>query len=276
MFLILLNTDLKSQDVSDIGIGGGNGIVLIPALTTTPLSEFRFQTNHEFFTHKKLNSVTSLNLTAGFSTHLELFLKASTEDWANSTPLRRIGYGAKFILPISVNIINQPAIWFESINGVNDLDNSLLKSKLIHTAAVINPAILNFTPTILVGITAANSSNRLFVGAGTSQTISEEIRLGSEISYNYYGSGDVRGSVLINKRIFSNVGIQFVSTYLASSSLHTWSFSLGLVLSTSQINFSPQALEQSDKKLIPDIDDLIKSLEDEGKKDETEENKNDK
>lgn len=266
--LIILSQYLYSQDVSDIGIGGGNGIVLVPTVSVAPISEFRFQVNHEYFTHKKLNSLTSVNLTSGFSTHLELFLKTSTEDWMNSTPLRRIGYGAKFILPISFDVINQPAIWFESINGVLELENSLFKPKLIHTAAVINPVILNFTPSILIGITTTNSSNRLLVGGGISKTISEEIRMGSEITYNYFGINDLRGSVLVNKRIFSNLGIQFASTYLTSAPLSSWSFSFGLFISTSKINFIPKGLESNGNKVIPDLDELIKSLEDEKKENE--------
>ncbi|MDI6767466.1 MAG: hypothetical protein QME52_11645, partial [Bacteroidota bacterium] len=253
----------------DIGASGGNGIVLMPALSISPISEFRFQVNHEYFNNKNLNSLTSLSLTTGFSSNLEIYFKASTENWMNSAPLRRVGYGAKFIFPMSFEAVNYPALWFESVQGVNELENSLFKLKLIHAAVVINPDLFNSSPTFLIGVSSTNVSDRLFLATGISKTITDNIRIGSEITYNYYSSDDVRGSVLINKRIFSNLGIQFVSTYLTSPSLNTWSFSLGLALSTSDIIFFPRAIESNDKKLVPDFDELMKSLQDVEKKDET-------
>lgn len=263
MILIVFTQDLSSQEVSDIGISGGNTIVLLPSISTSPISEFRFQMNHEYFTSSSLEGLTSLSLTSGFSLNLELYFKASTEDRINTIPLRRIGYGAKLILPFIIDIINQPAVWFESVNGVNNIDNSLFQPKVTHIAAVFNPSIEYLSPTILLGITSTNISDNFFIGAGMAKTISDNFRIGSELTHNYYGINDLRGAVLLNTRVFQNLGIQLMSAYITSKSISSWSVSLGFVVSTSEINFFPKVEETNGNKLVPDFDDLMKSLDDE-------------
>ncbi len=269
ILLILVNfASVHSQNFTDQGISSGSSIILLPTGSVAPSSNFRVQFHH--FTFFKNHSFNSIDVTGGFSSHLELYLKYATELNGLLPPASVTGFGGKFQFPFEIPFIYRAAIWAEKINSAAFDKIVLFPADLTRFGVVASVYTNAVEPSVFLGINKIDTGTRFLGSIGSTYSISRDYKLGLEFTYGYFGNHDYTGLLSLTSRIFSNLGLQVTGGYISGTSVKSWTVSAGISLTTGAIDFSPRR-EQEIMQTVPSFDDIMKSIDE--NKEETKENK---
>lgn len=273
ILLILVNITLvHSQNFTDQGISSGSSIILLPTGSVAPSSNFRVQFHH--FTFFKNHSFNSIDVTGGFSSHLELYLKYATEINGHVLPASVTGFGGKFQFPFDIPFIYRAAIWAEKINSTASDKMVLFPADMTRIGVVASVYTNAIEPTVFLGINRIEKGTRFLGSVGSTYAISRDYKLGLEFTYGYFGNHDYTSLLSLTSRIFSNLGLQVTGGYISGTTVKSWTVSAGISLTTGAIDFSPRK-EQERLQTVPSFDDMLKSIEETKTEESKKEEKND-
>lgn len=269
ILLALVNSaSVQSQNFTDQGVSSGSSIILLPTGSIAPASNFRVQFHH--FTFFKNHSFNSIDVTGGFSSHLELYVKYATEINGHVLPASVTGFGGKFQFPFEIPFIYRAAIWAEKINSAASDEMVLFPADMTRFGVVASVYTNAIEPTVFLGLNKIDKGTRFLGSVGSTYSISRDYKLGLEFTYGYFGNHDYTSLLSLTSRIFSNIGLQVTGGYIAGTTVKSWTVSAGISLTTGVIDFSPRK-EQEIRQTVPSFDDIMKSLDE--NKEETKENK---
>ncbi len=272
LLIVVDITFVHSQNFTDQGISSGSSIILLPTGSVAPSSNFRVQFHH--FTFFENHSFNSIDLTGGFSSHLELYLKYSTEINGHIFPATVTGFGGKFQFPFEIPVIYRAAIWAEKINSSASDKLVLFPADMTRAGVVASIYTNAIEPTVFIGINKIDTGTRFLGSIGSTYSINRNYKLGLEFTYGYFGNHDYTSLLSLTSRIFSNLGLQVTGGYIAGTTVKSWTVSAGISLTTGAIDFSPRK-EQERLQTVPSFDDMLKSIEETKTEDSKNENKND-
>ncbi|MDI6804072.1 MAG: hypothetical protein QME58_09530, partial [Bacteroidota bacterium] len=243
-------------------------LILLPTGSVAPSSNFRVQYHH--FTFFNNHSFNSIDVTGGFSSHLELYLKYASEINGHVLPASVTGFGGKFQFPFEIPFIYRAAIWAEKINSTASDKLVLFPADMTRLGVVASVYTNAIEPTVFLGINKIDKGTRFLGSVGSTYSVNRNYKLGLEFTYGYFGNHDFTSLLSLTSRIFSNLGLQVTGGYISGTSVKRWTVSAGISLTTGAIDFSPRR-EQETRQIVPSFDDIMKSIDE--NKEETKENK---
>ena len=255
-----------AQNMNDLGMMGGSGVVLTPTTGITPESHFRVDMTRMNLLRSGSGALNSFAITGGLSENMEFTAKfQSSQDGGLLAP-SFTGFGGKIVLPIDLPLLTSSAIWGEAASTTNPNSSVVIPSSVNRFAFILQPeALQRLHSNIFLGVTTANSAQRFAGGCNAAVIVSKFLKIGGEFGYNYYGRDDRQESMLFLFRALPIVCVQMSPGYLQSSAVSTWTFSLGVSVSTSNIEFASSEARKTEKTVVPSFDDLEKQIHDEKK-----------
>lgn len=258
-FLIFLfSFSLNSQNFSDQGMYSGSSIILLPTGSVAPSGNFRINLNN--LTFFKNHSISSVDITGGLSSHMEMYFRYSSEVNRYIIPTSVTVVGGKFLMPLRIPIIYRAAIWGEVIRSPISEKISMFPANLARFGSVVSLFTNNIEPTLFLGFNKINRNINLLSSISTLYIVNDATKLGIEFSYGYFGNHDYTGLIGVTRRVFSNMSLQLTTGYIVGHTIQSWVVSLGISLTTEKIDFSPRK-EQEIKGHVPSFDEIMKSIE---------------
>ncbi len=270
--VLLLSCVAQAQQFTDQGLFSGSGLVVLPNATVIPSSEIRAQFSRSNFLQNTGGYLNLIGLGCGLSSNLEGYLRISSEEFAASSSDGQVSYsfGGKLRLPMLVPYVRHIALWMESTNS----DMDVVQTPMFPVDAVRYGAIATFDsngihPTALLGMAKIHDVWSFMYGGGVTFAQSHTTQYAVEVLHGYLDPGSWQFNTSASVRAFSNVSLVFSPGYISSHNRSSWMVSIGVSVSTEDIDFHPvvQEEESKDNFVLPSFEDIEKQSSEEKKND---------
>jgi len=242
----------------------GSGIVFAPATAVAPRAQFRIQVGRFDYLRQNLFGFNVVELNGGLSSHLEAYIKLYAEQTGVLASSSSLGVGAKLRMPFRIPVVDDAAVWAESVSSPQIDSLTTLPQNIIRTGIISGFKFWNFQSTLFAGFSKMQSTIEPIGGAGIILPVNNSARIGGELFYNYFGRKDIQGLFTGSVRIFSNVSIQLSAGYTSSKELSSWLMTGGLSIATADLDFHPKTAPPP-PPTVPSIEEMEKlSLQDKG------------
>lgn len=259
LLLLLMASVSNAQLFSDQGVMSGSGLTIVPTATTVPSSEFRVQYARMDYLKKGLKGMNVFGLSVGLSSSMEAYMRITGEQLGTTQSQVSYGFGGKFCVPADLPIIRRLALWFEETTSDQTLNSSLYPHDAMRGGLIATLDSNGVHPTIFLGASRIDGKLQPLVGAGVTIAMGSNAQIGLEIMRGYLElkSLQIVGSASI--RVFPHISVQVSPGYLKTTTLSTWSISLGLSGTSSDIDFHPVFEKpKDDEYIVPSIDEIEK------------------
>lgn len=255
--LLLTVGNCNGQLFSDPGMMSGSGLTVIPTSTIAPPMEYRVQLMRMNYLRKNSRGMNLLSLTAGLSTTLEGYIRFSSEQSGTFTSQIAYGFGGKFSIPVLLPVVRRMALWTEVTSTDQTVTSAIFPSDAFRAGAIATLDSNGIYPSLLVGISRVGTGSDILLGAGVMIAAGNKKQIGFEIVHGYLGHRSFQITSSASMRVFRNIALQVCPGYLTAPSGSTWTISLGLSFSTTDIDFHPVAEEiKGDEFILPSIEEL--------------------
>ncbi len=232
----------------------------------TPEAHFRVDASRISFLRSGDGGVNSVGITSGLSENMEFTAEFQSAQAGETISPSFIGFGGKFVLPITLPFEFRTAIWAEKVSTSNPNTAPIFSSSIERGGFIVHPSLIGkFNGNIFLGITDADNTKKFAAGCNASHIVNGSFKIGGEYLYNYYGRNDRQESMLILVRTIPNVCVQLSPGYLQSPVMSTWMFTAGISISTASIEFVTPDNSKDKNNNTPSFDDLEKQIRDEQK-----------
>jgi hypothetical protein len=254
-----------AQTYSDQGVGGVSGIFVLPTPTIAPKAQFRLIGNQVGFARGSTRGLTTVGIGGGFSSHVEAFVAVGEEQSPMNGALASYAYGGKFLLPFSLPMAKQVALWFESVSSTGIRTGTPYPTNVLRTGASIVPFRNGIRPLLVLGMTIEQHRVAGLFGAGVTQALSHDLQIGGEIVHGYAGKGSTQGVGTVAFRVLPYVCLQIGAGYLGGASVNGAILQAGLAVGTADIDFLPVIVEKRSGFELPTIDEIEQQSREEQK-----------
>ena len=132
--------------MNDLGMVGGSGLVFTPTIGVTPEAHFRVDASRISFLRSGDGGVNSIGITSGLSQNMEFTAKFQSAQAGESIAPSFIGFGGKFVLPITLPFEFRTAIWAEKVSTSNPNTAPIFSSSIDREGSfVIRHSLKNLT-----------------------------------------------------------------------------------------------------------------------------------
>jgi len=255
--VLLTVSNSKAQLFSDPGMMSGSGLTIIPTSTIAPPMECRVQLARMNYLQRSFRGMNLISLTAGLSTTLEGYARFGSEQSGLYTSQIAYGFGGKFRIPVLLPYVRRMALWAEATSTDQTVNSTIFPSDAFRAGATATLDSNGIHPTLLMGISRIGTDLDVLLGAGVMISAGNAKQIGFEIIHGYLGHHSIQIASSASIRIISNVALQVSPGYLLAHSRSTWTISLGVSFSTTDIDFHPAVEEKKgDEYILPTIEEL--------------------
>jgi len=250
---------MSAQEFTDQGMFSGSGLTIIPTATIAPPSEFRLQYSRMDLPERLHSGINIVSLSTGFSSNVEGYSRFTSEQAGTAVSQETYGFGLKLHVPVDVPVLRRLAFWVERTISDRSDPAALFPTDALRTGAIATLDSNGIRPTLFVGVSSLNSHVDPLFGAGVTIAASHNAQIGFEAMNGYFGRKSFQVVATGSVRFFSNMSIQASPGYLSTPGVSSWTISLGISCSTTDIDFHQVFQEQkSDEITLPSIEDIEK------------------
>jgi hypothetical protein len=248
-----------AQLFTDQGLYSGSGLTVLPTATIAPPSEFRVQYSRVNFLSHGRNGLNVIGLSSGLSSSLEWYMRLTSEQVGTTLSQVAYGFGGKFRYPGILPVVRRLALWVDKTTSDQPQYSSIYPLDAMRLGVTTTVDSNGIHPTMMLGIAKFDDRVRPLVGGGVTIAAGNHAQIGLEIVHCYLGVNSSQAAASASFRLMSNISVLVSPGYLSTSSASTWTFSLGISFSTSDIDFHPAYEEKHEEEyLIPSIEELEK------------------
>ena len=271
MTIVILSCRAQAQteEFTDHGMFSGSGLIVLPNATVIPSSEIRLQFSRINFLQYAGRSLNLLGVGCGLSSNLEGYLKISGEGACSTSNEVSYSFGGKLRLPILFPYVRHIGLWMESTNSDMDVQSSMFPVDAIRYGVVATFDSNGIHPTALLGMAKISDEWSFLIGGGVTYAKSHNAQYAIEFIHGYLDPKSWQFNVSGSVRAFSNVSFTLSPGYITSRISSSWIVSLGVSVSTADIDFHPAVHEEETKEnfVLPSIEEIEKQSSDEKKND---------
>lgn len=249
---------------TDQGLMSGSGLTILPTATIVPPMEFRVQGSRIIYFKKASTGVNVIGMSAGLSSALEGYTRLTSEQSGSFASQVAYGFGGKFRVPRRIPVIHQLALWADITSTDQPSGSTIFPSEALHAGITATIDSNSIHPTVLLGISAFGGATRVLAGAGVTIGSDKNTQLGFEVLHGYLRVQSTQFAMSGSLRIMPNISFHLSPGYLAMPGVSTWTFLLGVSMSTADVDFHPvYEKKQGDEFILPSIEDIEKLLKEE-------------
>ncbi len=255
-----------AQVISEGGTLSGSGLAYLPTTGLVPVSQWRSNYARVDYTGAGLKGINVMSLSCGLSTHIEGYVKLTGEQLGTIASLTSYSFGVKAILPIELPVLEAVGLWFEEAVSDEIQQSQFFPADATRggvTASMGGPA---FRGVLLAGVNSVGGKALFLSGAGVAWAPGSGTKLSAEVLNGYYDQSSFHAALSLAARVIPHVVLLASPGYIRTSAAETWSMSVGLSVSTADVDFRPSALtaRKGDFKL-PSLEDIMKESSEEKK-----------
>jgi hypothetical protein len=265
ILLLLVAVNAPAQTYSDQGQTGTSGIFVLPTTTVSPRAQFRVYGGRVSFTRGATRGLNTFGISGGFSSHVEAFVSLSEEQSPMKGALASYAFGGKFLLPFSVPMTSQVALWIESVSSTGIRTGEPYPTNVLRTGASIVPFQNGFRPVLMLGMTIERHRVAGLFGAGVTHAFSHEIQAAAEVVHGYAGHGSTQAVGNIAVKVLPYACLQVGAGYLAGTSGDGAILRMGLSVGTADVDFLPVIVERRTEFQLPTIEEIEQQSREEQK-----------
>ncbi len=270
LMVILLQGIGHAQEFTDPGLFSGSGLVVLPNATVIPASELRIQFSRSSLLQRNGGNLNLVGVGCGLSSNLEGYLRISGEN-VGSLSASQVSYsfGGKLRLPILFPYVRHIGLWMESTNSDMDAKTTTFPVDAVRYGVVATFDSNGIHPTALLGMATINNEWSLLVGGGVTFAQTHSTQYGIEIIHGYLDPRSWQFNASASVKAFSNISFLLSPGYVSSRTISSWIVSVGVSVSTADIDFHPAVHEEETKDnfVLPSFEDIEKQSSDEKKND---------
>ena len=195
-FFFFSSSMVSAQIMNDLGMVGGSGLVFTPTIGVTPEAHFRVDASRISFLRSGDGGVNSVGITSGLSENMEFTAEFQSAQAGESISPSFIGFGGKFVLPITLPFQIRTAIWAEKVSTSNPNMPPFFHHRSSGEGSFWHLSLIEkINGNILLGITDADNTKKFAAGCNVSHIVNGCLKIGGEHLYNYYGRNDRQESM---------------------------------------------------------------------------------
>ncbi|MEK7263570.1 MAG: hypothetical protein AAB071_03555 [Bacteroidota bacterium] len=268
IFSILLFISFAKADgptFIEQGVMSGSGFTFLPSATPSPMGDFRIQMGRmQLFEEKR--GLDVLTLSGGFSSHLETYMKLSSEQQGTPFSLLSFGFGGKFRVPVSFPVVEKITLWMESVTSEEKRTSAINPSEVKRIAAIYCMGSYKTRIVGITGVTQTEQRSHLLYGGGFIFSPLNTMQFGIEYLHGYASENSEYVIVNISTRVFENIGVYVNPGILNVASRKIFSLSVGVSLTTTSLDFLPEAGGNGHQIKIPTFEEIQQQSQEEEKK----------
>ncbi len=255
-----------AQGISENGMVSGSGLVYIPTTGLVPVSHWRSNYARVDYTGAGLRGMNVIGLSCGLSTHIEAYVKLTGEQLGTIASLTSYSFGVKGILPIQLPVLEAAGFWFEDAVSDEIQQSLFFPADAARGGVTVSMGAPAFRGVILAGVNSVGGNALFLSGAGVAWAPGSGTKISFEVLNGYYDQSSFHTAVSLAARVIPHVVLLASPGYIRTSAGETWSMSVGLSVSTADVDFRPSALtSRKDDFKLPSLDDIMKESSEEKK-----------
>ena len=247
------------------GVMSGSGFTFFPSATPSPVGDFRIQMGHLQLLGKQ-RGLDILTISGGFSTHLETYMKLSSEQQGTPFSLLSFGFGGKFKIPVTLPVIEKITLWTESVTTEEHKTSAINPPAVKRIASIFCMGSYKFRSVGIVGLSETEQNSHPLYGGGFVFSPLHSVQLGVEYLHGYADENSEFIIVNISSKVFDNIGVYVNPGIMNIAQRKVFSLSAGISLTTTALDFLPEAGGNGHQIKIPTFEEIQKqSLEEDQK-----------
>ena len=262
-----------SQNYAELGAMSGTGLFFMPTSSSSPNAQFRIDGSRLGLFEHGGRGVNLVSISSGLSRNVEAYLKFTNEQSGFAQSTVAMNVGGKFTVPVLLPVIKLVSLWGEFATSQSEDHSQLYPFKYSRSALIITPFTDVVRPSLLIGAAKPqDSGGDLMTGACLVLSPGHMTQFGLEYLHGYAGRGSDDVTLNGNVRLFSNISLHAGPGYVSRPAVSGWIWTIGLSLSSSDVDFHPVIVEQKNEYKLPSIEEIEKGTSGD-KKDSNGENK---
>jgi hypothetical protein len=262
-----------AQNYAELGVMSGTGVVFMPTSSVSPNAQFRVDGSRIGLFQQGGHGLNLISISSGLSRFVEAYLNFTNEQSGYAQSTTAMNIGGKFTLPVIVPLIKLVSLWGEFATSQSEDHSQLYPLKYSRAAIIVTPFTNGIRPSILIGTAKPqNTGGDLMTGGSLVVSPNHTTQLGIEYLHGYAGDGTNDITLNGNVRLFSNISLHAGPGYVSRPTVSGWIWTIGLSLSSSDVDFHPVIVEHKSEYRLPSIEEIEKESSGD-KKDSNGENK---
>lgn len=253
-----------AQAFSESGMVSGPGLAYLPSPGSGPVAHWRAQYSRVDYLREGMRGMNIFGLEFGLSRNVGGYVRLTGEQLGTISSLAAFGIGVKGLVPVRLPLVNATGAWFETTTSDDLQASSRFPGRATRGGFAFSSGGYAFRPMLLAGAASVNGRVFPLIGAGASAALGHRFQAGVEVVRGYVAEQSIHAALDLTARILPYVAVIVAPGYLRTPDERTMTISVGLALSTADVDFIPAAaISAKDEFKLPSLDDIMKDSSEE-------------
>jgi hypothetical protein len=256
----------NAQLITESGMASGSGLAYLPSPGMVPPAHWRANYARVDYLGAGARGMNVLGMEYGLSANLEGYVRLTGEQLGTVSSLSAFGFGLKGLIPAQAGPVRAAGVWFETTTSDDFQSSRFFPANSSRGGLLLSFGGYALNPILLAGAAWSGGEMRALAGAGVTVAPASGIQVGAEVLKGYADGSSTHLGLDVSARVAPHVAVLVNPGYISIAGERTWALSVGIAVSTADVDFRPAAATLSkDDFRLPSLEDIMKQSPEEKK-----------